>query len=124
MEMLPMSKTGNESLTDTGEIQENTLNNGNEKLDIISNKLNSVKHVMFNTIDNIMERGEKLEVLVDKTDNLETTSFQFNRNARKLRRTMLCNKIKTYLCIGFGGIFILWFLSSLICGFDYKKCKS
>ena len=124
MEMLPMSKTGNESLNDTGEIHENTLNTGNEKLDVISNKLNSVKNVMFNTIDNILERGEKLEVLVDKTDNLETTSFQFNRNARKLRRTMLCNKIKTYLCIGFGAIFILWFLSSLICGFDYKKCKS
>ena len=124
MEMLPISEHGNKSLTDQQETVVNTIDTGNEKLNVISDKLNSVKNVMFNTIDNIMERGEKLETLVDKTENLETTSFQFNRNARKLRRTMLCNKIKTYLCIGFGGIFILWFLSSLICGFDYKKCRS
>ena len=124
MEMLPISETGDQSLTSTEQINSDTLNSGNEKINVISGKLNSVKNVMLNTIDNIMERGEKLEVLVDKSENLETTSFQFNRNARKLRRTMLCNKIKTYICIGFGVIIILWFLSSLICGFDYKKCKS
>ncbi len=95
----------------------------NIQLTRISEKLDDVKGTMFQTIDNIMERGQKLEVLVDKTDNLESTAFEFKRNARKLRREMLCKKIKLYS----GGVvlvtFFCWFLSSIICDFDYHRCQ-
>ena len=123
MEMTSFKDTGGTFLSDY-EIQNTDTSKPVSKLDLISNKLDDVKGVMCNTIDNILERGEKLEVLVDKTENLESSAFQFQKKAIHLRRTMLCNKIKTYICIGFGVIIILWFLSSLICGFDYKKCKS
>mgnify|MGYP001159807822 CR=1 FL=1 len=95
-----------------------------QKLVLVKEKLNSVKDVMVQTIDNVLERGEKLESLVDKTDELDSAAFQFNRNAKKLRREMLCKKIKTYLCISIIVIIFLWILSSIICGFDYKKCSS
>ena len=95
----------------------------NIQLTRISERLEEVKGTMVQTIDNIMERGQKLEVLVDKTDNLESCAFQFNRNARQLRRQMLCKKIKIY-SVGFFSITIfVWFLSSLICGFDYQNCQ-
>ena len=90
----------------------------------ISEKLNGVKGTMVQTIDNIMERGQKLELLVDKTDNLESTSFEFYRNSQKLRRKMLCKKIKMYS----SGVVLVtlfcWLLSSLMCGFDYQGCHS
>ena len=95
----------------------------NIQLTRISERLEEVKGTMVQTIDNIMERGQKLEVLVDKTDNLESCAFQFNRNARQLRRQMLCKKIKIY-SVGFLSITIfVWFLSSMICGFDYQNCQ-
>jgi len=95
----------------------------NIQLTRISERLEEVKGTMVQTIDNIMERGQKLEVLVDKTDNLESCAFQFNRNARQLRRQMLCKKIKIY-SVGFLSITIfIWFLSSMICGFDYQNCQ-
>lgn len=94
-----------------------------EKIELVQNKLESVKNVMVNTIDNVLERGDKLNNLVDKTEELESSAFQFNKNARKLRREMLCRKIKTYTCISFSIIIFIWFASSIICGFDYKQCR-
>lgn len=95
----------------------------NIQLTRISEKLDDVKGTMVQTIDNIMERGQKLELLVDKTDNLESTAFEFNRNARKLRRKMLCKKIKMYSAGMVSLTLFCWFLSSLMCGFDYQRCQ-
>lgn len=33
-----------------------------------------VKHIMIENIDKVLERGEKLDLLVDKTDNLQVSA--------------------------------------------------
>ena len=94
----------------------------NTKLMDINEKLDDVKNTVVQTIDNIMERGEKLEGLVDKTDQLDSAAFQFNRNAKKLRNEMHCKKIKLGVGLSFCfGVFI-WLVTANICGFDYKGC--
>ena len=92
------------------------------KLTEINVKLDDVKNTVVETIDNIMERGEKLEGLVEKTDQLDSAAFQFNRNARKLRNEMLCKKIKLCAIIAFSLSIFIWLVSANICGFDYKDC--
>ena len=39
-------------------------------------------------IDVIMERGEKLDLLIDKTENLSANSVTFRTTSRNLRRSM------------------------------------
>ena len=43
-------------------------------------KLDDVKDVMVKNIEMVLERGEKLELLVDKTDRLNATAFTFARS--------------------------------------------
>ena len=100
-----------------------SMDDSSEKLKLVNERLDSVKQVMVQTIDNVIVRGEKLDNLVDKTEQLDSSAFNFHKNAKKLRNQMLCKKIKLYFCISFSIIFILWLLSCLICGFDYKKCN-
>ena len=97
--------------------------NFNDKINNIQSKLENVKGVMYQNIDNVLERGEKLEIMVDKTEKLESSAFQFNKNAKQLRKQMICKKIKIYFCIFLSILIFLWFLSCLICDFDYKKCS-
>ncbi len=42
----------------------------------------------------VLERGEKLELLVDKTDQLQTQAFQFQRTSRKLKDAMWWKKVR------------------------------
>lgn len=39
-------------------------------------QVSEVKNIMVDNIEKVLERGEKIELLVDKTDNLR---FQVNR---------------------------------------------
>ena len=45
---------------------------GRGSISEVQGKLDVVKGVMVQNIENILERGEKLELLVDKTDQLQT----------------------------------------------------
>lgn len=90
----------------------------------VNSKLDDVKNVMVQNIEMVLERGEKLELLVDKTDKLQAEAFKFNRGARALKNAMLWRQIKLYLL----GFFILGVIILIICwiacGATFEKCKS
>ena len=39
-------------------------------------QVDEVKNIMVDNIEKVLERGEKIELLVDKTDNLRTQVWQ------------------------------------------------
>ena len=45
----------------------------NTQFTALQNQVDEVKDVMTNNIDSILQRGDRLEDLVDKTSELETT---------------------------------------------------
>jgi synaptobrevin family protein YKT6 len=50
----------------------------------IQNQLDETKDVMIQNIESILARGETIQELVDKTDDLEMSSKVFFQNADKL----------------------------------------
>jgi vesicle-associated membrane protein 7 len=72
----------------------------------------------------ILERGEKLELLVDKTDQLQSQAFQFQKTSRKLKDAMWWRKAKTYALMAFAVLFVAWMISAFACGIDYSKCRN
>ena len=89
---------------------------------MVQDKLEAVKGVMVQNIENILERGEKLELLVDKTDQLQTTAFQFQKSSRKLRQAMFWRKVKLYAGITFIVLLLIWLITVWACNIDYSKC--
>lgn len=51
-------------------------------------ELDSVKSIMTRNIDAVLSRGERIELLVDKTDGLSTQARQFRKRATVVRRRM------------------------------------
>lgn len=47
-------------------------------------QIDSVKDVMIENIDKVLERGERIELLVDKTDRLNQQAFKFEKTVRFL----------------------------------------
>lgn len=46
------------------------------------------KNVMVENIEKVLERGERFELLVDKTSQLGQEAFIFKKEAKKLKRQM------------------------------------
>ena len=54
----------------------------------VQNQVDEVIGIMNNNIEKVMARGEKLETLQNKTDDLQQGAMQFKRGAQKVRREM------------------------------------
>jgi vesicle-associated membrane protein 7 len=89
----------------------------------VNTKLDDVKNVMVQNIEMVLERGEKLELMVDKTDRLQQQAFKFERSSNQLKYAMYWRRVKLYLLVFFVIVLIIWILSVIICGIDYSKCK-
>lgn len=56
----------------------------------INNELDDIKGLMIKNVETLINRGEKLDSLIDKTNELSYTSKVFFKNTRKLNRCSNC----------------------------------
>ncbi|EEB18133.1 vAMP-7, putative [Pediculus humanus corporis] len=98
----------------------------NRNLDTISKvhgELDELKKIMVKNIDSVATRGERLELLINKTENLTSTSVSFRQTSRNLSRALFWKNVKCYLLIGAIAVVVLYLLMSLACGgFAWKSC--
>eukprot|EP00614_Pseudopedinella_elastica_P042203 CAMPEP_0181260402 /NCGR_PEP_ID=MMETSP1097-20121128/926_1 /TAXON_ID=35684 /ORGANISM="Pseudopedinella elastica, Strain CCMP716" /LENGTH=210 /DNA_ID=CAMNT_0023358917 /DNA_START=27 /DNA_END=659 /DNA_ORIENTATION=- len=91
----------------------------------VNTKIDDVKNVMVQNIEAVLERGEKLELLVDKTDQLQSQAFMFSKSSKKLRTAMYWRKVKCYAAIFLAVVFVAWIISMMACGGPaYTSCRS
>jgi len=96
-----------------------------DNIDNLRNQIDEVKDGMIQNIETVLERGEKIELLVDKTDRLNQQAFRFESTSRNLRRHLYWRRVR-YIAFGFTAVALIgYFISVFACGgFDYHKCKS
>jgi vesicle-associated membrane protein 7 len=69
----------------------------------LSGILLQVRGIMLDNIDKVLERGDRLELLVDKTATMEGNTMRFKRQARRFRNTMWWRNVKlTYVLLLLG----------------------
>ncbi|DAZ99789.1 TPA: hypothetical protein N0F65_001298 [Lagenidium giganteum] len=73
---------------------------GQAKLQALKKDLDSVKESMQQNISKVLERGDKIELLVDKSDQLNSQSAAFAQSSRNLRRHLWWQNVKMMLAIG------------------------
>ncbi|KAL7541575.1 hypothetical protein ACHAXR_011916 [Thalassiosira sp. AJA248-18] len=102
----------------------NSAGSNVDSLSQVQNQIEDVKGVMVENIEKVLERGEKIELLVDKTDRLNQQAFQFKSSSKKLRQAMWWNNVKWVGFLTVAGAFLVFFVSGLFCGFDFHRCKA
>ena len=59
---------------------------------------------MVQNIDSILQRGERLDLLVDKTDTLAGQAYAFRRGARNVRRQQWWKNMRIMMLTGVVGV--------------------
>lgn len=72
----------------------------------------------------MLQRGEKIELLVDKTDALSQTAFKFKKQAKQVKNVMWWKNVKILCIIGFILAVVIFFIVGSICGFDFACASS
>lgn len=94
----------------SGQINPNQLLLANEEVD-------EVRQLMLDNINKLLSRGDKINLLVDQTDRLNTSSLVFQRKAQQIKRKMWINKAKFILMVAGGAIMLLYLFIGSQCGF-------
>ncbi|XP_074650342.1 vesicle-associated membrane protein 7-like [Tubulanus polymorphus] len=94
-----------------------------DQISKVQGEVDELKGIMVKNIDNIANRGEKLELLVDKTEDLSANSVTFRRTSRNLARSMWWKNVKITIIIAVVVIVILYFIISASCGgLNWPNC--
>ncbi|XP_064458199.1 vesicle-associated membrane protein 4-like [Ornithodoros turicata] len=76
-----------------------TLNVQDKKLRRVQFQVDEVSDIMKGNIEKIMERGERLEDLGDKSDALATHADQFRSTAKKMQSRMWWRNMKVKIIL-------------------------
>lgn len=88
----------------------------------VKEQLGEVKDIMVQNIEQVLARGEKIELLVDKTEQLNASARKFQKQSKALKNVMWWKNVKLWLLIAVIVVIIIWLIASFICGFNFGKC--
>ncbi|KAG2452164.1 hypothetical protein HYH02_003196 [Chlamydomonas schloesseri] len=85
------------------------------KVASVQKKVDEVKGIMTENIEKVLARGEKLELLTDKTENLMNEADRFQRTGRTLRRKMWWQNCKMKIVVALAVILLAVVIFLLVC---------
>jgi len=95
-----------------------------DSIDTLKHQIDEVKEGMIQNIEKVLERGEKVELLVDKTDRLNQQAYRFESSSRNLRRHMHWKRIRKVVILTVVVMLLTFFAATSFCGgFDFHSCR-
>jgi vesicle-associated membrane protein 7 len=79
-------------------------------------EIEDVRHIMTENIERVLERGERIDLLVDKTDRLGGSAREFRVRSRGLRRKMWWKNVRLMALLGVVVVFLVYLLVGSGCG--------
>lgn len=86
------------------------------KLAKVKAQVTEVKGVMMENIEKVLDRGEKIELLVDKTENLRSQAQDFRTQGTKIRRKMWWQNMKMKLIVFAIIVALILIIILSVCG--------
>ncbi|KIW57127.1 hypothetical protein PV05_05723 [Exophiala xenobiotica] len=87
--------------------QEGAQPAGNQRTAALQAQIDDTVGVMRENINKVSQRGERLDSLQDKTDNLAVSAQGFRRGANRVRKQMWWKDMKMRMCLIVGIIVLL-----------------
>ncbi|GAA93788.1 uncharacterized protein L969DRAFT_43102 [Mixia osmundae IAM 14324] len=81
-----------------------------------------VKKIMVQNVEQILSRGERIELLVDKTDAMSTQARAFRKRSQALRRKMWWKNTKLMALTAFVVVLLIYLLAASQCGGALNHC--
>ena len=89
----------------------------------VQSDIDNVRGIMTQNIERVLERGERIDLLVDKTDRLGGSARDFRVRSRGLRRKMWWKNVKLMVLLGVVIVFLVYLLVGFGCGFPgWGRC--
>lgn len=86
-----------------------------DRINRLKGEMSQVRNVMIENIDKVLERGDRLELLVDKTTNMQGNTFRFRKQARRFRSTVWWRNVKLTIALIILLLVIVYVVLAFVC---------
>ena len=93
-----------------------------DKAKEVKQELDAVRTVMVQNIERVLDRGERIHLLVDRTAQLNQDAVLFSRGAGKVKRRMWYRRVKTTILIAVVLLGLIYLFIGGACGFGLQLC--
>ena len=97
---------------------------GMGKIQRVQDEIGEVTDMMRANIEAVVDRGEHLELLVDKSDALGSQASQFQKQSVGLRKAMWWQNMKMVFMLAFVVLFVLLMILFSVCGWTFSECRA
>ncbi|KAJ6382998.1 hypothetical protein OIU77_031428 [Salix suchowensis] len=95
-----------------------------DKINRLKGEMSQVRHVMIENIDKVLERGDRLELLVDKTANMQGNTFRFRKQARRFSSALWWRNVKLTVALILLLLVIIYVVLGFVChGVTLPTCR-
>lgn len=84
--------------------------------------IDKTREIMIENIDKVLARGEKIEILVNKTALMSETAVTMRKTATKVKRHMWWKNAKLSLLLVGVILVIILIILLVVCHPDFSKC--
>jgi vesicle-associated membrane protein 7 len=83
---------------------------------LAQSEIDQVKHIMIENVERVLERGERINLLVSKTDRMNTNAVAFRKRTVAVRRGMWWQNVKYTVLLLVVGIAVIYLCLGFVCG--------
>jgi len=94
------------------------------KMVSVQRKVDEVKGIMMQNVEQVLVRGERLDVLVDRTDDLRDQAAKFQRQGTQLRKKMWWQNFRMQIIVVGVVLLLVVVIFLLACFTGGKNCVS
>ncbi|XP_059637890.1 vesicle-associated membrane protein 711-like isoform X2 [Cornus florida] len=86
-----------------------------DRINRLKGEMSQVRNVMIENIDKVLDRGDRLEILVDKTSGFQGNAFHFKKQSRRFRSTMWWRNVKLTVILVILLLIITYVVLAFVC---------
>ncbi|KAK1264230.1 Vesicle-associated membrane protein 714 [Acorus gramineus] len=96
-----------------------------DTLNRVRGEISEVRTIMVDNIEKILDRGDRIELLVDKTATMQDSSFHFKKQSRRLRQALWRKNAKLLAFLTCSIVILLYIIIAAACGgITLPSCRS
>ncbi|KAL6857067.1 hypothetical protein ACP4OV_018449 [Aristida adscensionis] len=88
-------------------------------------EVSEIHTVMVDNIDKVLDRGDRISLLVDKTSTMQDSAFHFRKQSKRLRRALWMKNAKLLALLTAVIVLLLYLIIAAFCGgLSLSSCRS
>uniref|UniRef100_A0A453S4Q3 V-SNARE coiled-coil homology domain-containing protein n=1 Tax=Aegilops tauschii subsp. strangulata TaxID=200361 RepID=A0A453S4Q3_AEGTS len=96
-----------------------------DTLNRLRGEVSEIHTVMVDNIEKILDRGDRISLLVDKTSTMQDSGFHFRKQSKRLRRALWMKNVKLLAVLTGVIVLLLYLIIAAFCGgLSLPSCRS